>query len=119
MATITQREKFDSGREFAVVKQFRCDGVDFAAGQDFTKHIVNLRKLRQLFDQKFLAMLPETDMFSDDAVETLLHQPKRAGVPDFTVMGIDQLREHLRGKGIVPRHGWDRGKLLAKIAEAV
>lgn len=52
------RDKFDGAREFVVMKPFVCSGQDIAAGQRFDKSLVSPRKLRQLYDQRYLRHAP-------------------------------------------------------------
>lgn len=116
MTRNNQREKFDPGREFSVLKRFRCEGLDLAPGEAFDKQRVNVRRLHQLYDQKYIEMLADDFAYASPVEELIRRRP--AGRPDFAAMSMDELRNYLAGRGVVARLGWDRGKLLNKIALA-
>src|SRR3954468_16858448 len=48
------REKFDPDRHFVTVKAFSCGGVVYGPGQPFGKGLVSPRRLRQLYDGRYL-----------------------------------------------------------------
>src|SRR5262245_2216464 len=116
MTRNNQREAFEPGRDFTVVKAFRCEGMDFAPGQTFDKTRTTTRRLQQLYEQGRVRMQPEVFIL-DSPVEALLRQ-RPDGSPDFAMMSMDELRQHLADHGVVARPSWDRGKLLEKIAGA-
>lgn len=54
------RSAFDPDQSFVVRKPMRLAGEDLRAGSTFPKHRVTVRRLRQLFDSRYLAYPGET-----------------------------------------------------------
>jgi hypothetical protein len=50
------REKFDPEREFVVARRFLFNGITLAPGEVFNKSLVVPRKLRLLYDQRYVRM---------------------------------------------------------------
>ena len=50
------RTKFDSAAEFVVVRNFLFNGTGFVAGQAFDKTKISVRRLRQLYESRYLSM---------------------------------------------------------------
>ena len=51
------REAFDRDMDFEAVKAFKFDGKAFIPGQSFDKTQVTTRRLRQLYDNRYLRMV--------------------------------------------------------------
>lgn len=50
------RAKFDQRRSYVTLREFRLSGQMIAVGQLFDKALVDTRKLRQLYDARYLRM---------------------------------------------------------------
>ena len=49
-----RRDKFDPEADFFCVKDFKCCGKEFKAKRPFDKALVDLRKLRQMYDARWI-----------------------------------------------------------------
>ena len=99
-----KREEFDAGRDFVVTERsdLTISGTKFLPRQPFDKTLVSTRRLRQLFEQRRLEMLP------GPGAETPL-TPSR---PDFAVLPEEAIKDWLKVHGVVPRFGWERDRLV-------
>ena len=77
----TLREEFDRDRNFIAVKPFRFNGAVFGPGQPFDKNLVSTRRLRQLFDSRYLKMAP-----------VLVYRSEHADRPPIVVQMFNMLR---------------------------
>jgi len=95
------KPKFDPSRDFVVQRPFVAHGKAMVPNTPFDKSKVDERRLRQLYDQRFVTMA------------------KQESGPAAYLTGLndDQLREWLTTRGVVPRRG-SRDRLL-KQAEGV
>ncbi len=78
------REEFDRDRNFEAVKPFKYNGAMFGPGQPFDKNNVTTRKLRQLYEMRYLKMMavtiPRFDLVAQVeklGADSLLPPPKR------------------------------------------
>lgn len=101
------REEFDADREYVTAKAMRVAGTDYTVGQEFPKHVVDDRRLRQLYDQHYISMGAPAE------------PPYVSPTARFDGMTMDELRGWLTSHGLVPRVSWERGKLLEKAAALV
>lgn len=53
------REDFDRGREFVALRAFTFGGIGYVPGQALIKDKFTVRRLRQLFDQRFVGYSQE------------------------------------------------------------
>jgi len=97
-----KREAFDAGRDFVVTRVMLVSGLKFLPGHPFDKKLVTTRRLRQLFEQRCLDMLPGI------GAETPLTPSK----PDFAALPEEAIKDWLRVHGVVPRFGWERDRLV-------
>ncbi len=72
--TGTLREVFDRDRSFEAVKTFKFNGAMFGPGQPFNKDVVSPRRLRQLYDGRYLRM-------TEARVFVPMHEPIREQHP--------------------------------------
>lgn len=100
------RERFDPNRAFAARKALRLRGKDYVQNDPVNKDEIDPRRLRQMYDQRMVFMLP---------VDAAPPPPKR---PKFRALPEDALRAWLRAHGTVPRASWTRETLEAKAAAA-
>jgi hypothetical protein len=100
------REPFDPARVFAARKVFRMQGRDYTFDDPIDKDVINMRRLRQLYDQRMIYMLP-VDM-----------TPAKSTHPKFSELPDDALRAWLRSHNITPRANWTRAKLELRAEEA-
>lgn len=109
------REEFDASRSFIARRAMRVGGVDYRDGEDFDKHAVPIRRLRQLFENRKINMKP-----LDEAAATPETAPEKAGQgrkPQFRRMDDENLRRWLADQGSIPRATWGRPKLLERCNE--
>ena len=99
-----KREEFDAGRNFIVTERapVTISGVKFLPNQPFDKKLVTTRRLRQLFEQRRLEMLPGI------GAETPLTPTK----PDFAALPEEAIKDWLKVHGVIPRFGWERDRLV-------
>lgn len=106
-----RREPFDRSREFEVCRTIKVNGRLYEPGYLFDKTEVNVRRLRQMFEQRTLNMLPA------GVVKT----PKMVGgtslKPDFARLPIEALREWLSSRHIIPRFNTKKSKLALMASE--
>ena len=73
------RPKFDPDLEFEALKDFPCSGVQFKTGDVFDKLLVDERRLRQMYDHRWLKMIiPEGYQPLTDASPPVSHGPAPA-----------------------------------------
>jgi len=53
----TLRDTFDRDMDFVATKAFKLSGAPFIPGQNFDKTLVTTRRLRQLYDGRYLRMV--------------------------------------------------------------
>lgn len=94
MATISPRmhARFDRADEFAAARQFTCGGVAYEPGQAFDKTKVNTRRLRQLYDSRWIRVVHT----AQDA-GTPHFKPR---MPDFAGMSANGVRAWLESNKI-------------------
>ena len=99
-----RREKFDRERSFFVVKpSMTFDGKSFVHGDDFDKSLVGDRRLRQLYDTRFLGMRPVGTNLDDKPKPIILEK-----------LSLKQLTLLLEDNGVTPRVGATRKQLEAR-----
>jgi hypothetical protein len=97
-----RREAFDAGRDFQVTRHMTISGTKFLPGHPFDKKLVSTRRLRQLFDQRCLAMLPGMGA----------EAPLTPAKPDFGALPEEAIKDWLKVHGVVPRFGWPHDRLV-------
>ena len=106
MATTNlRRDAFDRDREFVVGKSLTLRGRPFGPGDAFDKTLVSTRRLRQLYDSRYLKM-------SDAQTATI-------SAVDPDAMSDNQLILYLEDNGVVPRFGASRTWLVRKVREVL
>lgn len=106
-----RREEFDPGRSFVVTRcpagtvVLRVAGTEFRPGKPFQKNLVSVRKLRQLFDMRYLGMTNE------EPLPPLFQKPNFSALPDPAI------REWLRAHGVVPRLTATTVQITARASE--
>lgn len=85
------REKFDPNRDFIVIKTFKWNGTIFRIKEPFNKALASLRRLRQMYDGRWLAMAPIN-------LPTEL-KPLKAVMPNFSVLAAENLKHWLENNG--------------------
>ncbi len=100
------REDFDEKREFVCMKAFNLGGVRYTTNTPFPKGTTHVRRLRQLYDHRYLNMLPiGVEAFEEN------YDPK---MPDFNALPTEAIEAFLQSNGIVPRFGQERKKLIQR-----
>lgn len=89
------REEFDRNRSFMVVKMFPYEGKQQLPGAQFDTGAVNTRRLRQLYDARYIRMAGPAD-------ELLILDPSKPRMPNFALMPEPDLRAWLRDNGAPP-----------------
>jgi hypothetical protein len=97
------REQFDPKRGFLTVRPILFNGKTIGPGQPFDVTLVNVRRLRQLYDQRYVKMAPVA------AGSLRRFRPRPQTSPELSDA---QLRAKLEAHGVVPRRGAPRAKLL-------
>lgn len=101
------REKFDPERTFVALKVFDFAEHHLVPGQTFPRDATTTRKLRQLYDARYVGMTAA---------------PKHSKILDYlngistelSLMSIDELKTWLGDRGVVPRYGASRVQLLER-----
>ena len=81
------REAFDADCDFTVVKPLTYGGTVFGPGQPFDKSLVNLRRLRQLYEGRYLAQVEGSASFVEPKLKhiieigNMVEPPKAAAKP--------------------------------------
>lgn len=99
--THLRRDPFDRERSFIVSKSLTIFGDKLVPGQVFDKTLVTTRRLRQLYDSRFLAIAPD------------VKSPEPVFDPDK--MSDEQLKLFLEDHGVVPRYNAKRTWLVDKV----
>lgn len=107
--TAPRRILFDRDLDFVAAKTFTFAGKEFRPGDQFDKSEVNTRRLRQMYDQRFLGV---------SEAPTSPPPPPPTRNPALRALSAAELRKWLADKGVVPRYGADRAKLL-RMAESI
>jgi len=103
MATLPRFEQFDRDRNFLVTRSVVVSGKKFGPGDPFDKTLVTTRRLRQLYDHRFLKMGP--------AERNLEPQ----GRPNFAVLPEAAIREWLSAHKVLAPP-FTTAKALARLA---
>lgn len=101
-STHLRREPFDRDASFVVAKALTIRGLPLAPGEAFSNDLVNPRRLRQLYDTRYIRV-----------GEGKAPPPMPAIDPDS--MSDNQLILYLEDNGVVPRFGAKRAWLLEKV----
>lgn len=109
MATTSSRwrEKFDPERTFVALRTFDFAEHHLVPGQTFPREATTTRKLRQLYEARYLDMTAA---------------PKHSKILDYlngintelSLMSIDELKAWLTARGVVSRYGASRVQLLER-----
>lgn len=103
------RNKFDLERAFVVRRPLTVGGVKLAPGDPFDKALVNVRRLRQLYDQRVI-------MFAGDEPGAIVRSDKddyrrrkhEARAADQEAMVFDPERPFTEEELQAEREAWDR-----------
>lgn len=90
------REEFDRTRVFVNVKTFTFSGERYVEGSEFDKDKASTRRLRQLYESRFLRMLSAAE------VEALAPVAGKPRMPNFPLMAPDVLKQWLQDNGRKP-----------------
>lgn len=101
------QEPFDPTRQFVATRTMICGGKHFLAGQLFNKNLVNTRRLRQMYEQRMLRMMPQDEPLVTQVLENM--KPEK---PKFEELSNEGLRLWLRNNGYIPKPRTPREKLL-------
>lgn len=104
------RQEFDAARKFRAIKDFRYFGHHITAGDAFDKQVCASRKLRQLYEARYLEM-------TDDPAELppeLAALPRPSSMPNFPMMDVMALREWLEANGRKPSPQITHPRLVAR-----
>jgi len=96
------REQFDRERDFLAVRPIATGGKTFGAGEPFDKELVSVRRLRQMYEQRTLRMVPIVVEGS----------PDKPRAPSLSNLNDRDLRAWLEKRGVIPRRSATRQKLL-------
>lgn len=100
------REQFDPNATFVALRTIVTQSKHFNPGDEFDKKLVNVRRLRQLYEQRWLDMV-------DTPAPTLDTAKSKIPVkPDFLHISNEGLRVWLRNHGITPSPKTMRDKLI-------
>lgn len=97
MTRSNAREPFDVERSYAVSKAMTFQGIRYAPGDHFPREATNTRRLRQLYEQRYLTF-----------------EPEGAGGLDLATFTFEELRTFLADHGVIPSPRWGRDKMLEK-----
>lgn len=99
-------QPFDRDREFRVHRAGRAghglklSGKLYKLGEHVDKTLLNTRRLRQLYERRFLEMIPKEEVFSN-------------GIrPVFEKMRTESIKSFLSAKSIRFRTGWKRANFI-------
>lgn len=112
MAINLPAEEFDRDRDFVVMRPLLAQGTQFQPGDLFDNSAVTTRRLRQLWEQRFLRMLPPEERkqpLSSSGDSEILRASYLDGLSE------NQLRDWIRLRGRHPRRGMDRKRLLRMV----
>lgn len=109
-----QREKFDPDRQFRAIRGFPFLDATYGPGDIFPREVTTTRKLRQLYEARYLVM----DPLSVKPNQSILDYLNDHGGTELSLMSIDELKAWLVEHGVVPRYGASRVQLLER-AEVV
>ena len=104
--TPTRRmDKFDPNRQFILLKSTRVAGKSCEAGAIFNKALVDTRRLKQMYEGRWLKM---ADM--EPQVEP--HKPTALNMPDFHSLSLDELKLWLQAHNVSHRSRVSKETLL-------
>lgn len=101
------REDFDERRDFACTRTFTLGGVTYKMNDTLQKDQLTVRRLRQLYDHRYIRMLPW-------GVEEASAKTDVIQMPAFASMQTEALEVFLQSNNVVPRIGSSRDVLLKK-----
>lgn len=106
MATVSlkSRDRFDREREFINLKTYKYNGKDQQAGQVFDKSQATTRRLRQLYEARYIRMAQPHEV----------GEPAGPQMPDFFNMTAEQLRTWMKENGRVPHPRSSQPSLVTK-----
>lgn len=100
------REPFDRERTFIAVRRMTIQGKRIESGDPFDKSLVNVRRLRQMYDTRWIKMAPDNQLEPKPPVFVM---PTK---PEFLKLSNEGLRIWLKGHRVLPRPRATRVKLL-------
>lgn len=104
------RVPFDPGRDLLALREFDFLDKHFGPGDPVPRDLADQRKMRQLYDAHYVDMGPKAEKkpyYVNDSPEKI----------ELSILGPDELTEFLTKRGIIPRHGTSRIKLLQRAEE--
>lgn len=106
--TPTRRvEKFDANRQFVLLKGTRVAGKHVEAGEVFDKSLVDNRRLRQMYEGRWLRMAT-----FEEAPQVEPHTPSPLNKPDFHSLNLDELKLWLQAHNVSHRSRVSKETLL-------
>ena len=112
--TLLRRAAFDRNRDFVAARDLTFSGKALGSGQPFDKRIVTVRKLRQLYEARFLDMRDTTDPVDQALAEADAQQPRRMA----EALTDAELRGLLEEAGQIVRYTTPRPRLIEYAREA-
>lgn len=110
------REPFDHTRTYTAARDCTIATYRYKAGDVFDNRIVTIRKLRQLYDARWLRM-EDYDYQKEEVAEAAEAQKVAPVKPDFDTLSLVGLREWLKSQNVVPKPRASKTELVAQ-AEA-
>lgn len=105
------REPFDPARTYTVVRDCTIATTQFRTGDVFDNRIVPIRKLRQLYDARWLRM-EEYDYQKEEVAQAAEAQKVAPVKPEFDTLSLNGLREWLKSQGIMPKPRVSKAELV-------
>jgi len=105
------RATFSREREFVIIRSIVLDGQILSSGR-IDKTQFTTRRLRQLWDQRYIAMAPV-----HDGVKVTSASARSGTLPSFDQMSATMLRTWLKEKGVNVRATLAREKLISRAKE--
>lgn len=99
-----RREVFDPARSFAANREFSWGGQVIKTGAPFSDKS-HLRRLRQLYDSRYIRMLPPLEESDQDELE---------GRPPFTKMTVDEIRGWMLLNNVIAHEKSTHASLVRK-----
>lgn len=108
-----RRDAFDPHRQYHVVKTGHVAGKLFQAGEIFDKSVVDVRKLKMMYEGRWLTMAS-----LEDAPRVEPHKPAALNKPDFQALTAPELRLWLSAHNATPPRARVSHETLRHMAEA-
>lgn len=106
--------QFDRAKDFVVNRPVLLSGRRFKQGDLLDKSLLNIRLLRQLFEQRYVTQI---DAPTEQLVINGYHPNEITPLkkePDLKVMTEQELRTWLVGNGVIPRPRATKAQMLQR-----